>query len=69
MIGALNQDELPAMLKQIVPTCFIGLLAAGTVGFAVRLADVLKLSDDDLIDITTNGRNKMPAYKGKLTND
>jgi len=29
--------------------------------------DVLKMSDDDLINITTNGHNKMPAYKGKLT--
>jgi mono/diheme cytochrome c family protein len=29
--------------------------------------EVLKLSDDDLIGITTNGHNKMPAYKGKLT--
>ncbi len=29
--------------------------------------DVKKMSDDDLIAVTTNGRNKMPAYKGKLT--
>jgi mono/diheme cytochrome c family protein len=29
--------------------------------------DVLKMSDDDLIAVTTNGKNKMPAYKGKLT--
>jgi len=29
--------------------------------------DVLKMSDDELISITTNGKNKMPAYKGKLT--
>jgi mono/diheme cytochrome c family protein len=25
------------------------------------------MSDDDLIAVTTNGKNKMPAYKGKLT--
>src|SRR5277367_1230939 len=31
--------------------------------------DVLKMSDDDLIAVTTNGKNKMPAYKGKLTDD
>ena len=30
-------------------------------------ADVKKMSDDDLIKVTTNGHNKMPAYKGKLT--
>ena len=29
--------------------------------------DVMKMSDDDLIAVTTNGKNKMPAYKGKLT--
>ena len=29
--------------------------------------DVVKMSDADLIAITTNGKNKMPAYKGKLT--
>jgi len=29
--------------------------------------DVMKMSDADLINITTNGHGKMPAYKGKLT--
>jgi mono/diheme cytochrome c family protein len=29
--------------------------------------DVVKMSDADLIAVTTNGKNKMPAYKGKLT--
>jgi cytochrome c6 len=29
--------------------------------------DVMKMSDDDLIKVTTNGHGKMPAYKGKLT--
>ena len=31
--------------------------------------DVAKLSETELITITTNGKNKMPAYKGKLTDD
>lgn len=31
--------------------------------------DVVKMSDDDLIKITKNGHNKMPAYAGKLTDD
>jgi cytochrome c6 len=26
-------------------------------------------SDAQLTDIVTNGKNKMPAYKGKLTDD
>jgi cytochrome c6 len=30
-------------------------------------ADVQKLSDADLTKITTDGKAKMPAYKGKLT--
>jgi len=88
------------MLKQIVRTCFVTLLAAGTVSFAqdgaatykakcqmchgatgmadtpagkstkarpFNSADVMKMSDADLINITTNGHGKMPAYKGKLT--
>ena len=31
--------------------------------------DVVKMSDADLIAITTNGKHKMPAYKGKLSDD
>ena len=31
--------------------------------------EVLKMSDDDLTNVTTNGHGKMPAYKGKLTDD
>ena len=29
--------------------------------------DLIKASDADLIAATTNGKGKMPAYKGKLT--
>lgn len=29
--------------------------------------DIVKASDADLIADTTNGKGKMPAYKGKLT--
>ena len=29
--------------------------------------DVVKMSDDDLVGITKKGKNKMPAYAGKLT--
>lgn len=31
--------------------------------------DVAKMSEDDLAKITTDGKNKMPAYKGKITDD
>jgi cytochrome c6 len=31
--------------------------------------DVQSQTDSQLADIITNGKNKMPAYKGKLTDD
>jgi len=31
--------------------------------------EVTKMSDRELFDITKGGKNKMPAYKGKLTDD
>lgn len=31
--------------------------------------DVVKMSDADLAGITSNGKNKMPAYKGKVSDD
>lgn len=31
--------------------------------------DIVKLTDSDLVKITEDGKNKMPAYKGKLTDD
>ena len=33
------------------------------------LQEVAKESDSLLFDITKNGKNKMPAYNGKLTDD
>ena len=35
----------------------------------LRSAEVQKQSDAELIKITTDGKGKMPAYKGKLTAD
>jgi mono/diheme cytochrome c family protein len=35
----------------------------------LRSADVQKQTDAELTEITTNGKGKMPAYKGKLTDD
>ena len=31
--------------------------------------DVVKMSDAELASITSSGKNKMPAYKGKLSDD
>jgi cytochrome c6 len=43
-------------------------------GKALKVRDlasdgVQKQTDAQLIDITTNGKGKMPAYKGKITDD
>jgi cytochrome c6 len=35
----------------------------------LRSEDVQKQTDAQLIEITANGKAKMPAYKGKLTDD
>ena len=35
----------------------------------LRSPDVQKQSDAELTKITTDGKNKMPAYKGKLSAD
>jgi cytochrome c6 len=35
----------------------------------LRSEDVQKQTDAQLTDITANGKGKMPAYKGKLTDD
>jgi len=32
-------------------------------------ADAVKLTDDEIIATVTNGKNKMPKFKGKLTAD
>jgi cytochrome c6 len=31
--------------------------------------DVVSMSEEDLVKTTTDGKNKMPAYKGKLKED
>ena len=44
---------------------------AGKMTHAANLRDpkVTGAADEDLIAVVTNGRKKMPAYKGKLTDD
>jgi len=31
--------------------------------------EVAKMSESEMVKVTTEGKNKMPAYKGKLTDD
>ena len=47
----------------------LGATPAGKSMKAIPFNDpqILHKSDSDLIEVTTNGKGKMPAYKGKLT--
>lgn len=80
--GFLSLCALPA-LAQDAPSLFKSKCAichspdgsgSGPVGKSLnipdlRSGDVQKNSDADLIGIVTNGRNKMPAQKDKLSED
>jgi mono/diheme cytochrome c family protein len=35
----------------------------------IRSADVQKQTDAELVQVVTKGKNKMPAYEGKLTKE
>lgn len=35
----------------------------------LRSPEIQKMTDDQLIAATANGKDKMPAYKGKITDD
>ena len=48
----------------------MGRMAAGKAAMGTKdlgSADIQKMSDADLTAAITNGKGKMPAYKGKLT--
>ncbi len=48
----------------------MGPMAAGKASMGTKdlgSADIQKMSDADLTGAITNGKGKMPAYKGKLT--
>ncbi len=66
-------DDAAALYKTKCVACHAvdgsGDTAAGKAMGVVDLrgTEVQKMTDDQLIDATTNGKGKMPAYKGKLT--
>jgi mono/diheme cytochrome c family protein len=66
-------DDAPALYTTKCAACHAadgsGDTAAGKAMMVpdLRAAEVQKMSDADLIDATTNGKGKMPAYKGKVT--
>jgi cytochrome c6 len=74
-VPAARSDDGAALFKQKCAACH-GPDGAGQTGMGKTMklrdlgsADVQKQSDAELTDIIVNGKNKMPAYKGKLTDD
>ena len=71
---AYAQDDVAALYKSKCQACH-GPDGKGTpVGTKIGVKDfqapeVAKLSDADLFTITKKGKDKMPAYDGKLTDD
>lgn len=73
--SARAQDEAAALYKSNCAACH-GADGKGdtAIGKSQKLRDlgseeVQKQTDAQLTDITANGKGKMPAYKGKLTDD
>jgi mono/diheme cytochrome c family protein len=68
-------DDAAAIYKAKCVACHAadgsGDTAAGKAMMVVDLRgpEIQKMTDDQLIDATTNGKGKMPAYKGKMTDD
>lgn len=68
-------DDAAALYKSKCASCHAadgsGDTPAGkkTGTHAFSSPDVQKMTDAQLTEVTTNGKNKMPAYKGKLTDE
>jgi cytochrome c6 len=73
--GAARADDGAATFKAKCAMCHGGDGAGSTpVGKSMKIrdlrsAEVQAQTDAQLTDILTNGKDKMPAYKGKLTDD
>jgi cytochrome c6 len=69
------QNDSPSLYKAKCSACHgpdgkAGTSMAKTLGaHDFASPDVQNQTDEQLIAIVTNGKNKMPAYKGKLTDD
>ena len=72
---AYAQDDVAALYKSKCQVCH-GTNGKGDTPVGKKLGikdfsspEVAKLSDHELFDITKKGKDKMPAYDGKLTDD
>jgi cytochrome c6 len=74
-IPATRADDTAGTYKAKCANCHAADGSGNTpVGKALKIADlrsdeVQKKTDAQLIEVTTNGKDKMPAFKGKLSDD
>jgi mono/diheme cytochrome c family protein len=72
---AYAQDDVAALYKSKCQVCH-GADGKGDTPVGQKLGtkdfhspEVAKMSDQELFDVTKKGKNKMPGYDGKLTDD
>jgi cytochrome c6 len=73
-VGALAQDDAASLYKSKCQVCHGPDGKGSAVGQKLGVRDfhspeVAKESDAELLQITKEGKNKMPKFEGKLTDD
>ncbi|HLW51553.1 MAG TPA: cytochrome c [Candidatus Angelobacter sp.] len=73
-VGAFAQDDAAALYKSKCQMCHGADGKGSPAGQKMGAKDfhspeVAKMSDKEFFDITKNGKDKMPKYDGKLTDD
>jgi cytochrome c6 len=73
-LGASAQDDAAALYKSKCQVCHGADGKGSPAGLKMGVKDfqspeVAKMSDKEFFDITKNGKDKMPKYDGKLTDD
>ncbi len=74
LTGTLAAQSAAELYKSKCQSCHGAEGRASAIGKKLGARDfqdpeVAKMSEADLVKITTEGKNKMPAYKGKLTDE
>lgn len=73
-LGAFAQDDAAALYKSKCSVCHgpdgKGSAAGQKMGVKdFQSPEIAKMSDQEMFDITKKGKDKMPKYDGKLTDD